>query len=631
KVAAGLRPGDAGRAARAARGGPPVIGLFRSQPSLPRRLAGELVPALAGALAGELSVALLARPLAVALGVLVWVLASGVLAWVRTRPRLRTAYRLALLAHLLFWSWQGYATQRLAAPQPPGPAEVAGWDAAQPFLAGVAEASFDARGHGTLAGWGQRPRRLRVPPFLGLGPLGRAAQAWMGAPHGAEGLPRAPLFAAPAEPGEALGARALVLRPAQGGPPLVLVRLDLTTSDPWLVDALRARLAGLGVVAPLLLVSATHTHSGLGGYARDGLGTTLALDHFDPEVFDAVVTAAAAAVERAHALARPARMAVARARDRGADGVPILARRRSGAAFDDIDDRVLALRIEADEGRTLALVVNHAVHATAVRRDTLAFDRDIVGAVEEQLGWRLPGHPLVLFVNGALGDVAPRVARTPQRPEALREAGERFADAVTPALLEPAARGRLRVQGARVERDLGSPHAFATLGARSTWLEEVPPSPFDGPPSGVAGDLVLLPANALLWSLTLTDVRLAGSLGGTLGVQLSLRHALSQPRQPAGALLLTLEGESGEPPLRLPLLWVTGEPSTAVGRAWREAFAEPGGALPMVLGCTNGSMAYITSAEEQHHASYEAMATLFGQATEALLTEMLRAARGALR
>lgn len=610
---------------------PPVIGLLRTQTRLPRRLAGELVPALVGTVAGELSVAVLSRPLAVTLGVVTWVLASGVLAWVRTRPRLRMAYRVALLAHLLFWSWQGYATQRLEAPRPPEPAEVAGWEAEQPFLAGVAEASFDARGHGTLAGWGQRPRRAAVPPFLGLGPLGRAAQAWMGAPAGPEGRPRAPLFAAPAEPGEALGARALVLRPAQGGPPLVLVRLDLTTSDPWLVEALRERLAGLGVVAPLLVVSATHTHSGIGGYARDALGTTLALDHFDPEVFDAVVTAAADAVRRAHALARPARLAVALARDRGADGVPILARRRSGADFDAIDDRVVALRVEADEGRTLALVVNHGVHATAVRRDHMAFDRDIVGAVEEQLGWRLPGHPLVLFANGALGDVAPRVARTPQRPEALREAGERFADAIAPALLAPPARARLRVQGARVERDLGSPHAFATLGARGTWLEEVPMRPFDGPLAGVAGDLVLLPANALLWSLTLTDVRVAGSLGGTLGVQLSLRHALSRPRQPAGALLLTLAGEAGEAPLRLPLLWVTGEPSTAVGQAWRAAFAEPGGPVPMVLGCTNGSMAYITSAEEQHHGTYEATATLYGQATEALLTEMLRAARDALR
>lgn len=608
-----------------------MIGLLRPEPRLSRRLLGEVVPALAGALAGELSVALLPRVLAAALGVVVWVLASGVLAWVRTRPRLRRAYRVALLAHLLFWSWQGHATHRLEAPRPGGPAEVAGWDAEQAFLAGVAEASFDPRGHGTLAGWGQRPRRVAVPPFLGLGPVGRAAQAWMGSPTQPGGLPRKPLFAAPAEPGEALGARALVLRPAQGGPPLVLVRLDLATSDAWVVDAIRERLAGLGVVAPLLLVSATHTHSGLGGYARDALGTTLALDHHDPEVFEAVVTAAVAAVQRAHAQARPARLAVAVARDRGADGVPIVARRRAGGSFDDIDDRVAALRIEADEGRTLALVLNHGVHATAVRRDHMAFDRDIAGALEEQLGWRLPGHPLVLFVPGALGDVAPRMARSAARPDVLREAGERFADAVAPALLEPVARPRLRVQGARVERDLGSPHAFVTLGERGTWLEEVPMRPFDGPLAGMLGDLVLLPANALLWSLTLTDVRLAGSAGGTLGVQLSLRHALSRPRQPAGALLLTLGGEAGEAPLRLPLLWVTGEPSTAVGRAWRAAFAEPGGPLPMVLGCTNGSMAYITSAEEQHRPTYEATATLYGQATEALLTEMLRAAREALR
>lgn len=608
-----------------------MIALFRSQPRLGRRLGGEVVPALAGLLLGEASVAALPRWGAAMLGVVAWCVASAVLAWARARPAPRRLYRIALLAHIACWSWQGWSAHWLEAPAPSLPASVAGWEAAQPFLAGVAEASFDARGHGTLAGWGQRPRRIAVPPFLGLGPVGRAGQAWMGALTGADGLPREPLFAAPAEPGDALGARALVLRPTQGGPPLVLLRVDLTTSDAWLVEAIRERLAPLGVAAPLLVVSATHTHSGLGGYARDALGTTLALDHYDPEVFEAIVTACVAAVQRAHAQARPARIALAVARDRGADGVPILARRRAGGDFDDIDDRVVALRVEADEGRTLALVVNHAVHATAVRRDCMAHDRDIVGAVEEQLGWRLPGHPLVLFVNGALGDVAPRMARTAERPDVLREAGERFADAVAPALMQPAARTRLRVQGARVERDLGGAHAFVTLGSRSTWLEEVPLRPFDGPLAGVAGDVVLLPANVLLWSLTLTDARVAGSLGGTLGVQVSLRPYLSQARQPAGALVLTLAGEAGEEPLRWPLLWVPGEPTTRVGRAWREEFAAPGGAVPMVLGCTNGSMAYITSAEEQQQPTYEATATLYGQATEALLAEMLRAALEALR
>ncbi len=476
KVAFGPPAGMLGVRVTGARfgGAAAVFALLRGQGGIFRRLLGECVPLTLGAAGGWFVGALYGQAAGIGVGVGLWLVASGLLTLVRRRPRLARLYRLALAAHVVFWSVQGFCGGRLAAPAAlPVPA-AARWEGAQEFSAGVAEASFDLLDDvGTLSGWGQRPRRVGAPACLGLGPLGRLSLGLM-AERGegrAPRAPRAPLFARPVEPGDALGARALVLRPGGGGPPLVFVRLDLTTSDAFLFEALLARLADLGVSAPFLILTATHTHSGLGGYSRDPLAQVLALDHFDPVVFQRIVGAAESAVRAAFLHARPARLSFGEARDRGQDGHPILARRRGGGPFDDVDDRVVGLRVVTDEGRTLALLVNYAVHPVSVRRAQLSFDRDLAGAIEEQLGWRLAGHPLVLFVNGALGDVAPRVVRTPDTPRALWEAGERFADAVAPSLLAAPLFDRLEVRAARLERDLGSPWTFAALGDRGTYLD----------------------------------------------------------------------------------------------------------------------------------------------------------------
>lgn len=607
-----------------------MFALLRGQGGIFRRLLGELVPLTVGAAGGWLVGALHGALAGAGVGLGLWLVCSGLLTFVRRRPRLRRLYRLGLVAHVLFWSVQGFLGSGLAPPGPlPAPVS-SRWEGAQAFRAGVAEASFELTESGTLSGWGQRPRRVGAPACLGLGPLGRLSLQLMAAP-GRDGVPTAPLFARPVEPGDALGARALVLLPAGGAAPLVFVRLDLTTSDAFLFEALLRRLDDLGVSAPFLIVTATHTHSGLGGYARDPLAQVLALDHFDPVVFEGIVNAAASAVREAFRKARPARLAFGEARDRGRDGLPILARRRGTGSFDDVDDRVVGLRVEADEGRTLALLLNHAVHPVSVRRDHQAFDRDLAGAIEEQLGWRLPGHPLVLFVNGALGDVAPRVVRTPETPRALTEAGERFADAVAPDLLAAPLFDRLEVRAARLERDLGSPWTFASLGDRATYLDGATRSPFDGPATGVAADLLLLPVNAAVWSLGLSELRVAGSLSGALGVQINLERGLARATQAAGALLLLASDSQGTGRARLPLLWAPCEPSTSLGRAWRKAFASEGDVTPMVLGLANGSMAYAVSAAEHRTDSYEASATLYGPETETLLTECLRAAVDALQ
>jgi hypothetical protein len=602
-----------------------VIGVFLGPGGPLARLAGETVPLVVGGLGGWVVGAAFGLGPGLAVGAVLWFGVSGALVVVRRRPRLRRLYRIGLLLHVCFWSWQGLAANRVFPPGQPAVASVAGWGGARPFLAGKAEMTFDTLGAGTLAGWGQRPRRVAVPALLGAGPLGRLSLDLM-ASRDEKGHARAPLFAASEDTVEGLGARALVLRPEGGGPAFVLVRLDLTTADVGLTKALRRRLADLAIPDAHLLVSATHTHSGLGGYSRDRFAQLLALDHFDPEVFERILDAAEQAVRTAWRDAKRARIGFGEARDRDAAGVPILAKRRGGGPVDDIDDRVVALRVELEEGRVLAVLLNYAVHPTAVRRDHMAYDRDIAGAIEERLGWRIPGHPLVLFVNGALGDVAPRVVRSAQQPNALIDAGDRFADAVVPGLLEGPTYDRLEIRGACVTCDLGTPRVIVGLSDRGSHLDHVTRSPFDGKPAAVAADVLLLPVNMALWSLTLTDVRVTGSLQGKLGAQVTLGEGLADPVLPFGAVRFLASRTDGPETRTLGCVWVPCEATTDVGRSWRERFAEPGEPTPMVLGLVNGSMAYLTAGEEMRRGGYEATATLYGLHTHTPVIEALSTA-----
>lgn len=71
-----------------------------------------------------------------------------------------------------------------------------------------------------------------------------------------------------------------------------------------------------------------------------------------------------------------------------------------------IDRKIGLIRIENTQGRPIALIANYPIHGTVLSRSDLRISGDVPGEVstyiEEQIG-----APL-LFINGALGNIAPR-------------------------------------------------------------------------------------------------------------------------------------------------------------------------------------------------------------------------------
>jgi len=188
---------------------------------------------------------------------------------------------------------------------------------------------------------------------------------------------------------DAPAARALAFR--AGELTAVVASADLLLLPPALRARVAERLADLRLGA--LLVAATHTHAGPGGFWDDLFGVEIATGPYDPRREEAVVAALERAVRGAVAALEPARLAVGRAQVAG------LTRSRSGG---EVDGRLAVLRAErADPSgppAAIGQVVVFPAHATVLG----SRNRLVSGDWPAALARELPGT--TVFLQGAVGD-----------------------------------------------------------------------------------------------------------------------------------------------------------------------------------------------------------------------------------
>jgi hypothetical protein len=297
-----------------------------------------------------------------------------------------------------------------------------------------------------------------------------------------------------------LGARALVL--SAPGCTVALATAELLLVPEELEEAVAARVADLGLDG--IVLAATHTHAGPGGYWDHAAGERAATGTYDPAVRDAIAAAIAEAIRRAAGALAPARLAVARG---SADD---LARSRSGGLE---DAPITALHVDRPDGTPVAEVTVFAAHPTILGKR----NRDISG---DWPGRFLAGgtRGLRLFVQGAVGDQS--VEGPTARPET-------YAAALS----------------ARVEAlAFGAPDPAPALGFAAA---EVPlPSPRPGGAPAIlrraAGNLAspLFPRSARVEALRLGPALLLAVPGEPVArVAAGWRSAL-----PSGAAIVSLAG-----------------------------------------------------------------------------------------
>jgi len=238
------------------------------------------------------------------------------------------------------------------------------WRSAPPE--GPAEVTSRASGKGLLlAGAAVRPLGLGPAPVIGGFPRWRWA---------AEGVL------------DPVTARALVL--GEPGIRVALVSVEVLIIPDALEAAVRARLADLRLDA--LVLAATHTHSGPGGYWDSFIGGRAATGPYDPAVFAGLVDDVVAVVREAHRALAPASLSVMRGRVQG------LVRNRNGGPA---GGGLLVARLTRPSGETVAELLRFTAHPTFLGKANRKISGDWPGRLLAS-GVRGPR----LFFQGAIGD-----------------------------------------------------------------------------------------------------------------------------------------------------------------------------------------------------------------------------------
>jgi hypothetical protein len=202
--------------------------------------------------------------------------------------------------------------------------------------------------------------------------------------------------------------KALVLR--NKGKMLLLVSADAMGVDSDIYDDIVQRLEPLGFNSKNTFISATHTHSGPGTLSRNLLWQIIALDRFQPKIYETFIAGIVQSVFRAYRALQPAELKAVMfdAKDLQTN------RRQSPGHF---DSRANILLVKSQKGAWLGEMVNFAIHGTSLGAKNLKFSADGPGAIERgmesrmaALNKRLGRHsaPVFLFIDGADGDVAPK-------------------------------------------------------------------------------------------------------------------------------------------------------------------------------------------------------------------------------
>jgi hypothetical protein len=232
--------------------------------------------------------------------------------------------------------------------------------------------------------------------------------------------------------GDPVSVRALVL--SEPGCSVALLSAEILLVPGALSRAVASRVEALGLDA--VVVVATHTHAGPGGYWDSLPGELGATGPFEQAAFDRLANAMADAIREAHAARGPAAVAVSRTR------TTALTRNRTGAA---VDGRVLAVRLTRPGGAPLAELVTFAAHPTLLG----AWNRRISGDWAGRLLATSPRGTRLLF-QGAIGDqsAAPRAIPGLEPVDAYAAALGAVVDGLVPPA--PDATPRLAVASASV-------------------------------------------------------------------------------------------------------------------------------------------------------------------------------------
>jgi len=170
----------------------------------------------------------------------------------------------------------------------------------------------------------------------------------------------------------------------------------------------------------LLVVSATHTHSGPVIQDEYPGGTpaweTASLEKIANAVEEACKHLANAQIGTGYGVAF---IGHNRLRVNSDGTVSWFERNVTEVPTAPVDGTVSVLRVDSADGRPLAILVNYACHPVIFGSDNLQYSADFPGAMIRSVEAAFEGKPLCFFLQGAPGDMNPYYAVTPKQQAAI--------------------------------------------------------------------------------------------------------------------------------------------------------------------------------------------------------------------
>lgn len=158
-------------------------------------------------------------------------------------------------------------------------------------------------------------------------------------------------------------------------------------------SAKRRLLQELNIHPSAILICATHTHSGPEFESGNPINKKWIFE-FEDKIVESIRKAASSMVE--------VRIGCASGQVAGVGGN----RREPKNGF--VDRSVTVMKIEsAETGKVISVILNYACHATTMDLHNLELSADYPGFARNYINENLPDKPVVMFLNGACGDINP--------------------------------------------------------------------------------------------------------------------------------------------------------------------------------------------------------------------------------
>ena len=245
---------------------------------------------------------------------------------------------------------------------------------------------------------------------------------------------------------------------SNGKSSIAWLNYELLIVHPQLADQVRAGVQKAGISVDQLIFTATHTHSGMGGY-MPGLVGSLAFGGYDEEVVEQLVTGSVRALQTALASQDTVTLSYKKT------SVPDLVSNRfvKGGATDPYVRQVLFQRKDGQK----ATFLTYSAHATALSSKFMGLSGDYPAFLTQHL--EEEEVDFALFAAGSVGSHRPMAEGN--TPELVGAYAQAISEKISADTSKIALQGESLLRSSKVAIQLGEPQLRVTTNLRiRPWL-----------------------------------------------------------------------------------------------------------------------------------------------------------------